>query len=195
LRVVTAPGTLEFATTRAVDIAFRAPDREGVRVILKDVTGPAKLKTGGLEVPVGDAWSEVFFGLEGPADERVRIEVYHADSIENVRGANPEPWYSVSGTSPGGAAAFATSTAAPAAMTPAPGGWADTIEDEGLRKVFLHIGKHGVITEPEVTNLLGSPRAFRRFSLEFDKHLEKLPFRVRIETGEGGKRYVREEDR
>jgi len=192
LRVVTAPGTLEFATTRAVDIAFRAPDRERVRVILKDVTGPAKLKTGGLEVPVGDAWSEVFFGLEGPADERVRIEVYHADSIEKVRGAKPEPWYSVSGVSLGGAPAAG---AAPAALTPAPGGWADTIEDEGLRKVFLHIGKHGVITEPEVTNLLGSPRAFRRFSLEFDQHLEKLPFRVRIETGEGGKRYVREEDR
>jgi hypothetical protein len=189
---VTAPGTLEFATTRAVDVAFRAPDREGVRVILKDVTGPAKLKTGGLEVPVGEGWSEVFFGLEGPADDRVRIEVYHADNIEKVRGAYPEPWYSVSGTSRGGLSA---SAAAPAAMTPSPSGWADTIGDEGLRKVFLHIAKHGVVTEPEVTNLLGSPRAFRRFSLEFDQHLEKLPFRVRIETGEGGKRYVREEDR
>ena len=59
----------------------------------------------------------------------------------------------------------------------------------------LDIASEAIVTEPEVTNLLGSPRAFRRFSLEFDVHLAKLPFRVRIETGEGGKRYVREGDR
>ena len=58
-----------------------------------------------------------------------------------------------------------------------------------------HLEKHGVVTEPEVTDLLGSPRAFRRFSLEFDLHLPKLPFRVRIETAESGKRYVKEADR
>jgi len=61
--------------------------------------------------------------------------------------------------------------------------------------MFLHIEKHGVITETEVTNLLGAPRVFRRFSLEFDTHAARLPFRVRIETGESGKRYVRDEDR
>jgi hypothetical protein len=61
--------------------------------------------------------------------------------------------------------------------------------------VFLHIEKHGMITEPDVTHLLGSPRAFRRFSLEFDLHLEKLPFRVRVESGAGGKSYVREGER
>jgi hypothetical protein len=168
------------------------PKREDVHVIIKDVAGPAKLQTGRLHVPVGDEWSEVFFGLEGPVDERVRIEVHHADNVENVRGAKPDPWYSVSGTSTG---ATTASKAATASTAPPPALWADTIAGEGIRKVFLHIEKHGVITEPEVTRLLGSPRAFRRFSLEFDHHLEKLPFRVRIETGEGGKRYVREEDR
>jgi hypothetical protein len=181
LRVKVAPGPLGVTAAGVVDIALRVPEREEIRVIVKDVTEPAKLKTGRLQVPVGDAWSEVFFGLEGPADERVRIEVYHAEGIENVQSATPEPWYSVSGT--------ATGPSAP------PAGWADAIADEGIRKVFLHIEKHGVITEPEVTNLLGSPRAFRRFSLEFDQHLAKLPFRVRIEPGEGGKRYVREEER
>ncbi len=51
------------------------------------------------------------------------------------------------------------------------------------------------MTEEEMVGILGSARAFRRFSLDFEEHERKLPFRVRIEAGEGGKRYVREGDR
>lgn len=179
--------SLGFAAARAVDLALRVPERPEVRVVVKDVAGPSSLKPGRLLVPVGEAWTEVFFGVEGPADERVRVEVYHPDSVEKVHPATPDRWYSASGTSRG--------TKPPSVPPPAPEGWAGTIADEGIRKVFLHIEKHGVITEPEVTALLGSPRAFRRFSLEFEAHLLKLPFKVRIEPGEGGKRYVREGDR
>ncbi|WP_437650330.1 hypothetical protein [Sorangium sp. So ce362] len=179
--------SLGFAAARAVDLALRVPDRPSIRVIIKDVAGPSSLRPGRLQVTVGEAWTEVFFGLEGPADERVRVEVYHPDSTEKVHGATPDRWYSVSGTSRG--------MTPPSAPPPAPEGWASTIADEGIRKVFLHIEKHGVVTEPEVTNLLGSARAFRRFSLEFDDYLPRLPFKVRIEPGEGGKRYVREGDR
>ena len=139
-------------------------------------------------MPVGETWTEVFFGLEGPSDERVRVEVHHPDKIEKVESAAPDQWYSVSGTVTARNEEASPSTPPP----PAPEGWAGTIADEGIRKVFLHIAKHGVVTEPEVTHLLGSPRAFRRFSLEFEAHLPKLPFQVRIETAEGGKRYVRE---
>jgi hypothetical protein len=188
VRVVTAPGTLGFVAAGVVEVAIRAPEREAVRATLKDVSGSAVIKTGRLQVPVGETWSEVFFSLDGPSDERVRVEIYHAENIAKVQPSSPDQWYSVSG-----------SAAGPAKPSPAPAQvsalWADNIADEGIRKVFLHIEKHGVVTEPEVTTLLGSPRAFRRFSLEFDMHLAKLPFRVRIETAEGGKRYVREEDR
>jgi hypothetical protein len=182
---------LGFASARAVDLGLRVEGRDDIRVIFKDVSGPGTLKTGRLQLPVGDGWTEVFFGLEGPSDERVRIEVHHPDNIEKVRSATPDQWYAVSGT-----ASVAPKGAKPASIPPpAPEGWAGTIADEGIRKVFIHIEKHGVVTEPEVTNLLGSPRAFRKFSLEFEIHLPKLPFRVRIETAEGGKRYVREGDR
>jgi hypothetical protein len=51
---------------------------------------------------------------------------------------------------------------------------------------------HGSVTEAELTVMLGSARAFRRFSLELESYLPRLPFRVRIEPAEGGKRYVRE---
>ncbi len=179
--------SLGFAAPRAVDLSVRALDRDAVRVIVKDVAAPVTLRSGRLQVPVGDAWGELFFGLEGPVDERVRIEIHHADKTENVRSAKPDQWYAVSGTV---GAAAATSVEKQQSSA-----WADTIADEGIRRVFLHIEKHGTITEPEVTGLLGSPRAFRRFSLEFESHLVRLPFRVRIEANESGKRYVREGDR
>lgn len=185
LRVVNEPGTLAFAAPQRIDLTVRVPKREDVHVILKDVTGPGTVRGGRLHMPVGDEWTEVVFGLEGPADERVRLEIYHADNIQNVRSAQPETWYLVSGTA----------SSPPPETTPEPSGWADAIPDEGIRRVFLHLEKHGVITETEVTGLLGSPRAFRRFSLEFDEHLPKLPFGVRIETVDSGKRYVREDNR
>jgi hypothetical protein len=190
LRVVFPKGTttsLGFAAARAVDLALRVPDRDVVRVVIKDVTKPGVLRTGRLQVPVGDEWTEVFFGLEGPSDERVRVEVHHPDKVEKVRSATPEQWYSVSGS---------TSSKAPSIPpSAAPSTWVDTIADDGIRKVFLHIEKHGAITETEVMTFLGSRSVIRRFTLEFDLLLEKLPFKVRIEPGDGGKRYVREESR
>jgi hypothetical protein len=176
---------LGFASPGTVDLALRVPGRDAVRVVCKDVSGAGKLKAGRVQVPVGEAWTEVFFGLEGPSDESVRIEVHHPDKIEKVRSATPDQWYAVSGTTRSKMASVAPPPAAPV-------GWADTIADEGIRKVFLHIEKHGRVTETEVTGMLGSPRAFRRFSVEFEAYLPKLPFKVIIEPGEGGKRYVRE---
>jgi hypothetical protein len=70
--------------------------------------------------------------------------------------------------------------------------WADAFADVAVRKVFLFIEKYGSISEIEVTRMLGSPRGFRRFSMEFENHLTKLPFKVVIEPDEGGKRYKRE---
>ncbi len=192
LRLAFSKGTttsLGFAAAGAVDLGLRAPDRDAIRVVVKDVAGPAVLRTGRLRVPVGDAWSEVFFGLEGPSDDRARVEVYHPDNIEKVRSASPDQWFSVSGRS------MSEGAKAASVVRPTSSNWADTIADEGIRRVFLHIEKHGIITEHEVTHILGSPRAFRRFSLEFERSLSKLPFQVRIETAEGGKRYVREGDR
>jgi hypothetical protein len=71
-------------------------------------------------------------------------------------------------------------------------GWAQLLTDEGARRVFLHLATHGSITEHEVTGFLGSPRAYRRFTLEFDAHAQMVPFRVRIEPLADGKRYVKE---
>ncbi|MDI1434931.1 BREX-6 system phosphatase PglZ [Polyangium sorediatum] len=182
---------LGFATARVLDIGLRVQGRPEIQTVLKDVSAPALLHNGRVKLPLGDTWTEVFFALHGPKDERVRVEVHHPDNIERVQSSVPENWFSVSGGTTPAAKAPETAVAA----SESGGSWADAIADEGFRKVFQHIQKHGVITEPEVGAILGSARAFRKFSVEIDLHLGKLPFRVRIEAAEGGKRYVREGDK
>lgn len=184
----TTTTSLGFAAAESVEVAIAVPGQDKVRVALKDVSKPAVLKGGRVRVPVGENWTEVFFTLHGPADTRVQVQVNHPDNVETVQPVSLAHWYDVDG----GDRSATTGTALPLS---APSGRLATIADDSIRAVFLHIEEHGAITEPEVTKLLGSPRAFRRFSLEFDGHVEKLPFRVRIETGEGGKRYVREGER
>jgi hypothetical protein len=70
--------------------------------------------------------------------------------------------------------------------------WAADLADPGARSVFLHLETHGSVTEAEIIAFLGSPRAYRRFSLDFEQHVRSVPFRVRIEPAADGKRYVKE---
>jgi hypothetical protein len=60
--------------------------------------------------------------------------------------------------------------------------------------VFEHIEKHGSVSETELSQILGGSRAVRKFSVAFDDSLKLVPFRVRIDTGAGEKRYVKEGD-
>jgi PglZ domain len=192
LRVVLKRTTLDYATIRSVDVAIRGMDRPDVQAIVKEAAGAGTLRAGRVEVPIGEAWTEVFFSLQGPQDERMRVEVHHPDGVERVTPAQVDAWFSVSGFSIP-ATPVPAAKATPPSMPPASLlNWADAFAEEGIRRVFLHIEKHGLIDEAEVTAMLGSPREFRKFSRDFDAHLAKLPFRVKIDTADGGKRYVRE---
>jgi hypothetical protein len=176
--------SLGFAGARAVELDLRVPDRSEIQVTIKEVSGAGKLKSGRVEAPVGDVWTEVFFALTGPTDERVRVEVHHADNIEKVRSSVPDALFAVSGVALG---------PRPPTMPPRALSWGEAIEDEGVRAVFMHVERHGSITEGEVITMLGNARAARRFALSFDTYLSKLPFAVRSEANVSGKRYVREE--
>ena len=70
--------------------------------------------------------------------------------------------------------------------------WLLQFPEGGVRQVFEHLAAHGVVTESEATKMLGGPRELRSFAREFDKLVALSPFRVRIETVAGVKRYVRE---
>ncbi len=176
-------GLLPLGTPQPLDVALRVPGRSDVRVTIKDAP-KVQVKNGRLQVPVRDEWTEVFFALEGPSDEQVRVEVFHPDAIEQVAPRAVDGWFSVVGTAAG---------ARPPTIPPPVGSsFQDVFEDEGVRKVFAHLEKHGSMTEVEITRALGSPRAFRRFSLDFEGHARKVPFKVKIETAESGKRYVKD---
>ncbi len=187
LSVITAPGeneSLGFFTPGAVGLALRADGREDVQVTVKEVTG-ATLDGGRIMVQPGQRGVDVYFALEGPRDERVRIEIYHPDGVEAIEPIVPGTWFNVSGTASHGGT--------PTSVNPTNQGddWLSALPDE-VRSVFAHIGKHGAVTEEELGRLLGSPRAARRFAVNFETHLPLVPFIVRIETTERGKRYVKE---
>jgi hypothetical protein len=185
-----ATGSLGFTVAAPkVDLGIRAAARDDVRVTIRDASGVGTFRAGRLSLPVSDDWTEVYFALEGSRDERVRIEVYHPEGIEKVTPFSPEALFAVDGVSP---ASVRPPPAESAARTL---DWTDTIVDEGARKVFVHLATHGSVTEAELFHLLGSPRAARRFAIEFEDHARKVPFFVRIETTASGKRYVREDER
>ena len=60
------------------------------------------------------------------------------------------------------------------------------------KALFEHLAAHGAVTETEAVSMLGSQRALRRFSAQFEAFAAKAPFTVRIDVIGGVKRYVRE---
>ena len=93
---------LEFVGVRALELDLQVRERRDIRVLIKEVSGAGSQKSGRILAPIGDHWTEVFFALEGPSDERVRIEVFHGDHIEEVVPCVvPDALFAVSGV-PGG---------------------------------------------------------------------------------------------
>ena len=188
-------GSLGFAGTQSVRLAIRAKDRPDVEVRLRDAVG-ARLRGGGLDVTVGAEWTEVFFVLEGPADDRVRLEIHHPDRIENVEPCELGEYFEVAGVA--GAPKLARSSEHPPAEVPKPTepaarvlAWQDAIEDEDFRAVFEHIAAHTSISEGELVKKIG-PRKARTFARQYEGLLAKLPFRVRIEVQSAQKVYVKD---
>jgi chromosome segregation ATPase len=69
--------------------------------------------------------------------------------------------------------------------------WPCDFEDDPYMGIFKHIEKHGVITESEATNLLGNSRKVRQFSNKLGEYCQYLPFVIKVETHNGGSRYVK----
>ncbi|ACC80910.1 BREX-6 system phosphatase PglZ [Nostoc punctiforme] len=186
VRVKPAPvaqGVLSFVGAREINVALRVPERPDIQVTIKDAPG-AEVKNQQLQIAVEGDWIEVLFDLKGQRDERVRLEIYHPDNVEDVESIVPQTYFNVSGSFQG---EVSTATELPKNTD-----WQDSFEDETVRRVFFHLQQHGSITEPELNQILGSARLVRRFSLDFEEHLKKVPFSVRIETTSNGKRYVKQ---
>ena len=178
------PLALGFMGATPIQLGLRARDRQDASPVVRDIQGPGRLRPGGIvEMSVGDAWLEAFISITGPRDERVQLEVFSVGG-HRARVALVDGWFEVEGRE---AAQVSVHQSGPAAD------WSNVIPNEGARRVFLHLHRHGSLKEAELVGMLGSARAARRFALEFDNYLTMLPFRVRVEPGPEGKRYVRED--
>jgi hypothetical protein len=174
---------LSFVGAPSIPLALRVPERPDVHVTMKEAIGAA-VQHQELHVAVGEVWIEVLFDLRGPHDDRLRVEVFHPEGVEQVEPCLINAYFNVAGTGQ-------RDTTIP----DAPAGdqhWQEHFEDAAIRHVFLHLQQHGAVTEQELTQMLGSPRQVRRFARDFEGYMQQVPFSVRIESTSSGKRYVRQ---
>jgi hypothetical protein len=182
---------------KMIHLALRVPERPDIQVIIKDAPGAVmnNLNKHQLAVALNQDWIEVLFDLTGPQDERVQVEVYEPETEEEIVSVLLEASFRAVGTLPD---ETPDEPDAGPASTPVPipnihsSAWQDSFEDENIRAVFIHLQRHGSVTENELTQFLGGARKARSFSLAFEEYLKKVPFSVRIETTASGKRYVKE---
>lgn len=186
LRLRLTAGQLGFTNAKTVGLGLRAVGQPEVRTVFKDLDGPGTIQNDTLRLPVSDDWSNLCFSLEGPSNMTAQVEVFHPEGIERVEKCVLADFFDVD---------WRRGSVEPAPVqTERLLEWADALPAD-VQKVFVHLAEHGSITEGEVIGFVGSARAFRRFSLDFDEHARKVPFRVRIEPGVDGKRYVKEGDK
>ncbi len=197
LRLALAPerdaqSELSFVATVRVGLALRVPQRDDVRVDLKDAVGAA-LHNQQVQLEVGGS-AEVAFELLGGADERVRVEVYHPEGTCEIEPRTPETFFDVAGTTarPEPAAGEEPAAALEAPPGPTAASWHAGFDDPKVLAVFRHIETHGAVTEEELNRMLPSPRSVRRFSLKLEDYAQRVPFAVRIEVQPSGKRYVKD---
>jgi hypothetical protein len=181
---------------KMIHVALRVPERPDIQVTIKDAPGAVmnNLNKHQLAIALNQDWTEVLFDLIGPQDERVPVEVYFPEAEAEIESAIAETHFRAVGASPDAlqeADALGTSTPTTVPI-PQNSTWQDSFEDENIRTVFIHLQRHGSVTEHELTQFLGGARKARSFSLAFEEYLKKVPFSVRIETTASGKRYVKE---
>jgi hypothetical protein len=195
--IAESPGGPTNSGPKLIHLALRVPDRPDILVTLKDAPGAVmnNLNKHQLAIILNQDWIEVLFDLTGPQDEQVQVEVYEPEAEEEIVPASLEASFRVVGTLPDEipdeADALPASTRSPI-PTNHSSAWQDSFEDENIRAVFIHLQRHGSVTENELTQFLGGARKARSFSLAFEEYLKKVPFSVRIETTASGKRYVKE---
>jgi hypothetical protein len=178
--------TLNYAGQRNVEVTVECEGSNTAQLEVVDVRGAEKAGNV-ITVPV-EAWFEVSFRITSERSERVRVQLAHATGAAGFTALSIAERFDVE--------VMALSTPLPPEDTPADdeAGWLTELPDEGTRKVFAHIAKHGSISEVDATKLLDGARAFRRFSRNLDKHVAVSPFRVRVEVASGVKCYVRGEE-
>lgn len=193
--------TLDFGGRAEVELALRVPGDPDVMVELHSISGRGRMNAASVVVPVGEA-VDVFFHLRGDRDRRARLEVYSPTIGEQFEPCVSSRWFDVQGVgktdsktsdetdeqAQGEAESKLVEESQPVDQADA------GLEalPEGPRKIFEYLAEYDAISEADAAQLIGSPRALRRFSRKFEDYAAKVAFEVRIEQTPQGKRYVRD---
>src|SRR5690606_4795811 len=142
--------------------------------------------------------AEFEFELEGETDERVRVEIFHAEGVESVTPKVVDGFFQSFRNRRAESKAAADSAKKPTPAPPPrppPGEptWADLVADEQYRKVLAILESGTMVNEAELRECLGSARQVRLFALRYEQVTEHLPFEIEIRTVAGLKTYVRKD--
>ncbi len=186
---IDSDGTLAFGGDNHVDIAVGVPGRSDIDVsILECADG--EIRGTAVRVFVGKP-ARVQVSLRGPQEEPVRLKLTEAAGGGSMPSVTPDAWFGVRQRSRTEDDSSVTHRTAIVSTLPTSTDWLAAYKDEAVRAIFAHLNEHGSLTEEECTQMLGTPRAFRRFSRELEQHAVSAPFDVRVERIHHVKRYVR----
>ncbi len=194
-----ATGEMSFASPKTISLSLRVLERRDLAVTVLNADPPAQLVNGQLLlVPEKDEALVEFEVTGGELDEKVRVEVFHAEALEDVTPKTVDGFFDVgrdrrlgklkpSSVPPGATPEASIATSLSVA------GWAELISDEAYRRALLILEQRRSINEAELVQVLGSPRRVRAFSRAFDDLLRFIPFEVEIRTVQGMKAYTRKD--
>ncbi|MDQ2642182.1 MAG: BREX-6 system phosphatase PglZ [Myxococcota bacterium] len=193
-----ATGEMSFASPKTISLTLRVFERRDLAVTVLNADPPARLVNGQLSlIPEKEEALVEFEITGGELDEKVRVEIFHAEALEEVTPKIVEGFFDVSRDRRLGKRkdSVPPESAAPSAPS-ATGGtasWAESIQDEAYRRALLILEQRRSINEAELTQVLGSPRRVRAFSRAFDDLIRYLPFAVEIRSVQGMKAYTRKD--
>lgn len=182
VKLEVAPGASGvLLSERKVSLGLRVPGG-AARAVIVDASGDGVELANQRVLVELEAWAEVAFQLTGAGAERVPVEIYHPDAEEDVEPCRLEALFDVQAVGgPGlGGASLATDRA-----------WHAALEDDGHRKVLLHLEQFGTVTEEQAMQMLGGARPVRRFRAALEQYRPLLPFQVMVEPAANGSRYVK----
>lgn len=190
---------LSFAAPKSIRLALRVPGRPDVLLTLLDVTPPAQQVDAHILVPPNKEDAIVEFELEGEIDDKVRVEIFHPDALEEVTPKLVEGFFDVArnrrlgkGSIPPVSQAPAPDQAAPTETRPSPAQrWEDLVHDPAFLQVLKIIEERRSINEAELLQVLGSPRRVRAFARQYDALTLLVPFEIELSTVNGMKAYSR----
>lgn len=188
---------LEFGSGESVELLLQAMELDNAHATVKEVTGGAQLERGAVVAEVGKDF-EVFFELTGSTDGRIPVQLVHTGGEADVEPGIVSERFTISVTTTVPSAPVDEEPDDEPVTTDEPTGsdddasWLQNLPSDVVRSVFRHLDQHGVVTSVEVESKLGSPRAVRKFSRQFEEFARLAPFQIRIDNIDGVKRYVKE---